>query len=330
MLQVYSIEAGALKAMPQVGKAAKFGAAHWIDLWDATPEEQQAVERAVGIKLQAPDELDQFYISDQVQSSDGQFTLKALILSGLDRRRPTLVPVTFVRTAGPLVSISRGSPGGLAWLMAECHECAPGESKDFFPEILDMIIDHATGALDHVGSDLDRINRALFQHHASPKRRLLLTSSRRRRTQQLESILTELGYCREVLVKLRRSVLSFRRLVGLLRERVGDDNAIVKKLTAFEHELLSIAEAEVDLSNGAAFMLDGTVGYIGILQSKSINIMTIVGVVLTPPILIASMYGMNFKHMPELQWEWGYAFALGLMVVSAVAMYVVVRARGWL
>ena len=77
-------------------------------------------------------------------------------------------------------------------------------------------------------------------------------------------------------------------------------------------------------------MLDGTVGYIGILQSKSINIMTIVGVVLTPPILIASIYGMNFKHMPELQWEWGYAFALGLMVVSAVAVYVVVRVRGWL
>jgi magnesium transporter len=77
-------------------------------------------------------------------------------------------------------------------------------------------------------------------------------------------------------------------------------------------------------------MLDGAVGYIGILQSRTINIMTIVGVLLTPPVLIASAYGMNFKHMPELEWTYGYAWALGMMVLSALVTYVIVRVRGWL
>ena len=66
------------------------------------------------------------------------------------------------------------------------------------------------------------------------------------------------------------------------------------------------------------------------LQSRTINIMTIVGVLLTPPVLVASIYGMNFKAMPELQWEWGYAWALALMALSGIGMYLIVRMRGWL
>jgi magnesium transporter len=329
LLQAYSIEAGKLKAISTPFDPAETGAAIWIDLWDTTPDEVQTVEQAVGIKIDAPAELNSFYISDQVQSSNGRLLLKGLLLAGLDQRHPTLVPVTFIRTKGPLITISKGSPDGLAWLVAECQECGPEPGKDVFPVILDMIIDHATNVLDLIGSELDKINRRLFQHHATPKRRLQLLSSPRHRIRQLETILTELGYCREVLVKLRRSALSFRRLVGLLRERVSED-PLSKKLLTFEHELLSIAEAEVDLSSGAAFMLDGAVGYISIIQSKTINIMTIVGVLLTPPVLVASVYGMNFKFMPELQWEWGYAWALGLMGVSAVVMFLIVRARGWL
>jgi len=329
VLQMYSVVDGTLKAKPVPPGPAAIATALWIDIWDPTPEELATVESAVGMTLHPPDALERFYISDQVRSSNGQLTLEALLVAGIDRRTPTLVPVTFIRTKGPMVTISKGSPGGLAFLVAECQECVPADAKDVFPTILDMIIDYATSVLDHVGGDLDRINRSLFQHHLSAKRRLRLSSLPRRRTRQLESILTELGYGREVLVKLRRSVLSFRRLVGLLRDRVTDEG-MVRKLRAFEHELSSIAEAEVDLSTGASFMLDGAVGYINILQSNTINIMTIVGVLLTPPVLVASVYGMNFKNMPELQWEWGYAWALGLMVASAIGMYLVVRARGWL
>jgi magnesium transporter len=225
--------------------------------------------------------------------------------------------------------VSKGGSGGLAWLAQQCDDCVPPGSSDAFLVLLDLIIECATDMLDHVGEDLERINRSLFQHHATRKRRLRIEASPRRRTHQLEVILTELGYCREVLVKLRRSVLSFRRVVILLQER-DDESPLAGKLKLFEHELKALAEAEEDLSATNAFMLDGAVGYIGILQSKVINILTILGVLLTPPVLVASVYGMNFKHMPELDWSWGYPWALGLMAVSAVVMYVIVRMRGWL
>ncbi len=325
MLQAYAVEAGDLK--PVSPDSVKLSDVYWIDVYEPTPDEQKAVEEALGIRLRLPEEPARFQISTPVRSSGGTLTLTVLLLAGFDVHRPQLLTTQFIRTKGPLVTVSKGGSGGLAWLAQQCDDCVPPGSSDAFLVLLDLIIECATDMLDHVGEDLERINRSLFQHHATRKRRLRIEASPRRRTHQLEVILTELGYCREVLVKLRRSVLSFRRVVILLQER-DDESPLAGKLKLFEHELKALAEAEEDLSATNAFMLDGAVGYIGILQSKVINILSILGVLLTPPVLVASVYGMNFKHMPELDWSWGYPWALGLMAVSAVVMYVIVRMRG--
>jgi magnesium transporter len=327
VLQAYVVEGGGLK--PVSADLAKLSEAYWIDIYEPTPAEQKAVEQALDIRLRLPEEPAKFQISTPVRSTGGTITLTALLLAGFDVRRPQLVTVQFIRAKGPLVTVTKGGSGGLAWLAQQCDDCVPPGASDAFLVLLDLIIECATDLLDRVGDDLERINRALFQHHATPKHRLRIEASPRRRTHQLDLVLTELGYSREVLVKRRRSVLSFRRVIILLQEW-GVDSPLALKLKSFEHELKALAEAEEDLSATNAFMLDGAVGYIGILQSRVINILTILGVLLTPPVLVASVYGMNFKHMPELDWTWGYAWALGLMVVSAIVMYVIVRMRGWL
>jgi magnesium transporter len=327
VLQAYAVDGESLK--PLAGGMDALGSTFWIDVCEPTPDEQKAVEQVLGSRLRAPEEPARFQISTPVRSSIGSVTLTALLLAGLDDHRPQLITVQFIKSKGPLVTVTKGNPGGLAWLARECGDCIPSGPRDAFLVLINLIIEHATDALDEVGEDLDRLNNLLFQHHATRKRRLQLDASPRRRNHQLELILTELGYCREVLVKLRRSVLSLRRVVILLRERDAE-SGMAGKLESFEHELKALAEAEEDLSATTSFMLDGAVGYIGILQSRTINIMTIVGVLLTPPVLVASVYGMNFKHMPELDWAWGYGWALGLMVLSALATFVIVRVRGWL
>ena len=326
MLQAYVVEGGGLK--PVSGDLAKLSEVYWIDIHEPTPDEQKAVEQVLNIRLRLPEEPAKFQISTPVRSSEGILTLTALLLAGFDVRRPQLVTVQFIRAKGPLVTVTKGGSGGLAWLAQQCDDCVPSVSSDAFLVLLDLIIECATDLLDHVGDDLERINRALFQHHATPKHRLRIEASPRRRTHQLDLILTELGYCREVLVKLRRSVLSFRRVIILLQER-GVESPLAVKLKSFEHELKALAEAEEDLSATNAFMLDGAVGYIGILQSRVINILTILGVLLTPPVLVASVYGMNFKHMPELDWPYGYPMALILMLLSAALPFYYFRWKKW-
>jgi magnesium transporter len=78
------------------------------------------------------------------------------------------------------------------------------------------------------------------------------------------------------------------------------------------------------------FLMDATVGFININQNKIIKIFSVASVALLPPTLVASIYGMNFRFMPELNWEGGYPFALGLMVASALVPMLYFRRRGWL
>jgi magnesium transporter len=78
------------------------------------------------------------------------------------------------------------------------------------------------------------------------------------------------------------------------------------------------------------FLLDATVGFININQNKIIKIFSVASVALLPPTLIASVYGMNFTHMPELGWRYGYFFSLALMVCSVAVPLVYFRRKGWL
>jgi magnesium transporter len=84
------------------------------------------------------------------------------------------------------------------------------------------------------------------------------------------------------------------------------------------------------LSEKVNFLMDITMGRINIEQNKIIKILSIAAVVFLPPTLVASIYGMNFKFMPELGWSFGYPVAIALMLVAGVAPYWYFKRKGWL
>lgn len=329
MLKSYRIENGDLHGIESATDRDGLAKAQWIDLSDATPEEKKLVEATLGIDVSPVNDYEPFQVSTQFSADDKQVTLTGLLLKLRDDDTPHLVKITFIRAKSILVTVTDGNAAGLSWLLQECEAGFPRRpgQDDIFVGLLDMIVDHTDNILDKVGHDLDRINSRVFQHHTSVARRQRLQASPRRRNRQLEQVLTDLGPTREILVKLRRSVMSFRRMIDFLREQEAP-KSLLAKIEDFERDLASIAEAEADLSNTAGFLLDGIVGYIGLLQNKVMNVLTLVGIVLTPPMVIAGIYGMNFKIMPELNWVYGYPFALGLMVVTTAALYLFVRWRG--
>ncbi len=95
-------------------------------------------------------------------------------------------------------------------------------------------------------------------------------------------------------------------------------------------DVLSLGDHASYLTNNINFMLDASLGMINIEQTSIIKIFSVVAVSLKKPTLIASIYGMNFEHMPELAWLAGYPWSLGLMVLSAILPYVYFKRRGWL
>ena len=329
MLQIYSGEGGALRKIEPSLDAQVLKRADWIDIHDPTPDEEGAICTVFGLEL-APDDMPRFHPPSDFKARDQAIEATILLLTGIKTPTPALVPVTFIHTEGPLISVTRGESNEIGWLIeqyAKEFKTRAGPD-DAFAALLDMIVDHSGDALEYIGCELDRINRAVFAHHASAERRVRLASPRIR-TRQLERLLEELGFTREILVKLRRSVLTLRRLIAVLKAH-HEDEVLKARLAAFEKDLVTISEAESDMSNTAGFVLDGAVGFITIQQSKVVNILTIVGVLLSPAMAIGGIYGMNFKIMPELQWDYGYAWALGLIFGSTAVMYWLFRRRGWL
>lgn len=328
MLRAYRISNAELEQIEGDVSASELRKHHWIDLSDPSEKEKKLVEDAFGIDVDPVNRYEPFQITSHFSASKKQLTMTGLLLSIKDND-PRLDKITFIRTGKTLITMDNDSPVGLSELIQECENCFSHRSgrDDIFATLLDMIVDHTDNILDKIGDDLDCINNHVFQHHATRQRRRLLQSSPRLRNRQLERILTDLGPTREALVKLRRSVLSFRRMIAFLREHDVPD-ALITKLDVFETDLKSIAEAESDLSTTAGFLLDGVVGYIGLLQNKVMNVLTLITLLLTPAMVVGAIYGMNFKFMPELQWTYGYPLALGVIVVSTIGLWFWVRARG--
>jgi magnesium transporter len=95
-------------------------------------------------------------------------------------------------------------------------------------------------------------------------------------------------------------------------------------------DVQSIEEHASFLANKVQFLLDATLGLVSIEQNDIIKLFSVVAVIFLPPTLVASIYGMNFENMPELQWAAGYPWALGLMVLSAILPYLFFRWKRWL
>jgi magnesium transporter len=95
-------------------------------------------------------------------------------------------------------------------------------------------------------------------------------------------------------------------------------------------DVLALSDHAAFVSNKTSFLLEATFGLINIEQNNIIKIFSVAAVVFLPPTLVASIYGMNFHHMPELDWPYGYPLALVMMVCSAVLPFVYFKRRGWL
>ncbi|CAK0758915.1 hypothetical protein CCP1ISM_8860001 [Azospirillaceae bacterium] len=182
--------------------------------------------------------------------------------------------------------------------------------------------------LELISSRLDNLSNRVFEDSldsgAKPRRR---DSS-----PALNEVLRGVGRAGDLTHKVRGSLAGLERLVTFLTPMTvsrftKDQKASLKTLT---RDLRSLQEQARFLAQETSFILDATLGLINIEQNYIIKIFSVASVAFLPPTLIASIYGMNFKTFPELEWGWGYPFALCLMVLSAVIPFLYFRRRGWL
>jgi magnesium transporter len=327
MLRAYQHQAAKLVQVP-VSEGRSGEDLVWLDLLNPTPEEDRLVESLLGIVIPTQAEMEEIELSARLYNEDGAEFMTMTALSRLDTDEPSKTAITFILKGHTLVTVRFAEPKPfLAFLLRaqkpKAVPCASGEQV--LRGLLEALIDRTADALERIGNEVDQISRDVFRKKSSTAQQL---------QQDLRSIIEQIGAKAEVLTMVQESLVSISRLTAFHSAlddgttKAGREARQLVKL--IQRDALSLGEHARTLSNKINFLLDATLGLINLEQNQIIKIFSVVAVVLLPPTLVGSIYGMNFDIMPELHWDWGYPFSLGLMVLSAVLPFLYFKRRGWL
>jgi magnesium transporter len=198
-------------------------------------------------------------------------------------------------------------------------------SVEIFSTLVEEMVDVSADVLEELAGQLDSVSKLVFKK-TNLKRRHPTRSNKR-----LHNMLVDVGNIGERLSRVRDSLLGLQRMLPFVSElkRGWITSVVQTKLESVKRDLLSLTDYEMHLYTKVQFLLDAVLGFINTKQNDTFTVLTIVSVVGIPPTLIASIYGMNFKNMPELDWAWGYQFGLGLILLSTIVPILWLKWRGW-
>jgi magnesium transporter len=296
----------------------------WIDLLSPTPGEIAAVEEASGLTLPGQAELSEIEMSSRLRTDGDVVCLSATLVHRARTDNPGTTPVGFVLAPELLVTV-RYEPLNAF----DTHErTARGGAPEVFVGLIEAIVDRMADILETIAAELDLLSHRLFR---SPS---IDGGGQRTRAQEnadLRSILRRLGASGDLASKIRDSLLGLGRIVPYVAATRGAElpAAVRTRLDTLRHDLASLSDYETHLLNKTQLLMDATLGLINVEQNDIIKVLTVVSVVGVPPTLVASIYGMNFKYMPELDWAWGYPYGLVLVAISALLPLIWFKWRGW-
>lgn len=296
----------------------------WIDLLNPTPAEVRAVEQALAIEIPTREEMQEIESSSRLYREGDALFLTANFLHGVEQGAYGSTPISFVLTNTTLVTIRHATPMAFAAFAARAQRnpaALLGSPDGVMLHLFEQVVDRLADILERIGADMDRASQRTFSARSAGMQ-----------DDDLKDTLLILGQVGEVTTRTSETLLGLNRILAFVGAEKA--NAVRKENQPLIKTLLRDVRSIVDhanfLNSKAQFLLDAVLGVINVEQNKIIKTFTVAAVVLMPPTLIASIYGMNFEVMPELKWTFGYPLALLMMVVSAILPLLYFRRKGWL
>lgn len=323
MMNVYDYANGALKQVPEGGALGPDVV--WIDLLHPTPEEEAVVEKALGIDVPTRAEVREIEASSRFYEEDGATFMTAFIVHNIEDPVPTSSTVTFILKDNKLVTVRYVEPKSFKMLVARAERgtVACNSGGALMMGLLETFIQRTADLIERIQDEVDKLTHNVFN----------LKSARRDASRRLDVLLRQTGKEGDLVSRVLESSTSLDRTLHFFRDTARErqiDARVMQRIDVAQRDILSLMEHTRFLTNRIGFLLEATLGMISTEQNQIIKLFSVMAVMLMPPTLVASIYGMNFRHMPELEWTWGYPMALVLMVLAAVIPYVYFRRKGWL
>jgi magnesium transporter len=288
----------------------------WIELIEPTRPEELLVETAMGLLLPTREEMAEIEVSSRLYEEDGGVFMTASLLVNADTDTPLLEPVTFVLAREKLVTIRYVEPRSFCAYIAQLgrQTAPPAKGADALMGLLEAVVDRVADLIERAAADVEAQSRMTFSRPGGGAS---------------ASLLERLGRIQSLTSKARGSLASLARLVSYAPLNAACGGLVHEHLLSLQHDIVSLSDHANYVSSQITFLLDATLGLIGIEQNQVFKVLAVFSAVLMPPTLIAGVYGMNFTHMPELGWRLGYPLALALMAVAMAAPLVWFKRKGW-
>ncbi|MBS7809806.1 magnesium transporter CorA family protein [Roseococcus pinisoli] len=326
MLTTYTVENGHLAMREGVREPEALRKAVWVDLMQPSRDEEAAVQDALHVEIPTREEMQEIESSSRLYREGDTLVLTANFLYGVETGEFSSTPISFVLTGNSLVTVRYATPKAFPVFAARCAK-SPGlltGGDAVMLHLFEQIVDRLADILERIGADMDRASQGAFRRGKPGE----VTLGER----DLKEALLTLGQVGEVTTRASETLLGLNRILTF----VGAEKAMaIRKenqgaIKTLVRDVRSLVEHANFLNNKATFLLDAVLGIINVEQTNIIKTFTVVSVALMPPTLIASIYGMNFAHMPELNSTFGYPIALALMIASAVVPVWYFKRKGWL
>src|ERR1700760_2853381 len=325
MLSVFVPQESSLRKASADDLAALPDNAVWVDLVNPTQPEDKAVEKLAGIAVPTREDMQEIEISSRLYIENGARYMTATLMCQSDTETPKTTAVTFILSGHRLVTVRYEEPKPFALVEYKLgRSCSSGVTGEMvLMELLDAVIDRCADILERIGADVDQVSHEIFEPE----------SERHGNAKRYSDILIAIGRKGDLTSKVRESLVSIGRVVTFVTASVDGvkwSKDMREQLKTMQRDVTSLTDHASYLSSKITFVLDAMLGVVNLEQNNIIKLFSVMAVVLMPPTLIASIYGMNFKIMPELEWTHGYPMALVMMVFAAVLPYYLFKWKKWL
>ena len=299
----------------------------WVDLLNPTEQEEQLAETILGQNIPTREEMQEIEPSSRLYQRRGTLFMTASVLHGITGSNPDTDPVSFILTDKLLVTVRYVDPKPFI-VYSENLSADPDLAADplaVLVRLIDTIVDRLADEMEQTGREIEEVSSRIFVRGAVTRRR------RRRPELTLEALLLRIGNVQRLLAEIRESAVSTGRMLGFLgASKMVRSSDCGPQIDSLQGDVRGLLDHSSSLGDNLTFLLNASLGLISLEQNFVMKIFSVVAVVFMPPTLIAGIYGMNFEHMPELDWLIGYPFALGLILISAILPYWIARRMGWL
>lgn len=318
MLRMFNIEGAVLREASAItdDKMVVMTDAVWIDAHEPSEAEREELNTFLRTELPESDDVDEIEFSARYFQDSAGIHVHSLFLAPGEGGRHNTATVAFILQEKRLLTVREGDLADfrLLRMRARRGQVFVASPQDLMITMFEQKVENLADALEDIHRKLEDVSHMVLEDPDS----------------ELEDAIERLAKLEDSNGKIRLCLMDTQRSISFLQRHLREHFELQETAREIKRDVDTLMSHTAFLFDKINFLMDSTQGFINIEQSQIIKTFSIAAVVFLPPTVIASLYGMNFEFMPELQWRYGYAWAIGIMILSGIAPYWYFKRKDWL